>query len=67
MKSTTLTGIKEKKVILIKKDLEKGLKNVEISSKYSISLKMVSDIKTGRTWKHVKVKKWKAKNTKKNV
>lgn len=47
--------LNEKIVFLIKKDLLKNMKNIDISNKYNISLKMVSDIKTKRTWKHVGV------------
>lgn len=47
--------LNEKIVFLIKEDLLKNVKNIDISNKYNVSLKMISDIKTGRTWKHVEI------------
>lgn len=48
--------LSEKLAVNIKKDILKGSLNVEIAKKYSVSLKIVSDIKTGRTWKHLEEK-----------
>jgi hypothetical protein len=47
--------LSEDKVLLIKKDIDCGIMNKDISKKYNVTNKIVSDIKTGRTWKHVRV------------
>lgn len=50
-----LSKLNEETVLKIKKDMLNGLLNVQISKKYNVSLKMISDIKTKRTWKQVEV------------
>ena len=47
--------ITEEEVIQIKNDLNKGMKQIEISKKYQIAYHIICDIKTGRSWKHVNI------------
>jgi group I intron endonuclease len=42
-------------VILIKKELSKNVKSVDIMKKFNVSKDIVSDIKNNKTWKDVKV------------
>ena len=51
-----LSKLNEETVLSIKKDMALGFLNVEIAKKYNITFKMVSDIKTGKTWKHLEIK-----------
>lgn len=46
------TSLTEEIVMKIKRDL-KTMRNFEIALKYNIKARIVSEIKTGRSWKHV--------------
>ncbi len=47
--------INENLVVLIKKQLEKGVLNSSICNEFGVSKYVVSQIKTGRTWSHIKI------------
>lgn len=49
------TGLKNSDVADIKRKIRDGVKNVEIAYQYNISQGNVSDIKIGRTWKHITI------------
>lgn len=46
--------LKDNDIIEIKELINKGLKNIEISKIFGVSSDLISKIKTGKCWRHVK-------------
>jgi hypothetical protein len=50
-----LSKLTEDKVLLIKKRISSGERNIDLAKEYSVKQNTISNIKNGHTWAHVKI------------